>query len=139
MMLVSVISKLSLQKYLFILKTENDLCYFFGAIPKNMVNHCVDYIKGGKGPLDSRSFSDDNVKIMYSTLRPGSSTGLHTHNGNSEVIYIISGEATFHYDDITEVARVGQCHYCPEGHSHYMENLTDHDLVYLAIVPQHNK
>lgn len=34
----------SLQKYLFILKTENDLCYFFGAIPKNMVNHCVDYI-----------------------------------------------------------------------------------------------
>ena len=77
--------------------------------------------KGGKGPLDSRTFSDDNVKIMYSTLRPGSSTGLHTHN------------------DTTEVVRVGQCHYCPEGHSHYMENLTDHDLVYLAIVPQHNK
>jgi len=169
MMLVSVISKLSLQKYLFILKTENDLYYFFGAIPKiwstivlttyifitlhqNLINSCsmvIDFddikecrtmnFKGGKGPLDSRSFSDDDVKIMYSTLRPGSSTGLHTHNGNSEVIYIISGEATFHYDDTTEVVRVGQCHYCPEGHSHYMENLTDHDLVYLAIVPQHNK
>ena len=47
--------------------------------------------------------------------------------------------ATFHYDGITETVRVGQCHYCPEGHSHYMENLTDHDLVYLAIVPEHHE
>lgn len=126
--------------------------YIFITLHQNLINSCsmvIDFddikecrtmnFKGGKGLLDSRSFSDDNVKIMYSTLRPGSSTGLHTHNGNSEIIYIISGEATFHFDDTTEVVRVGQCHYCPEGHSHYMENLTDHDLVYLAIVPQHNK
>jgi hypothetical protein len=24
------------------------------------------------------------------------------------------------------------------GHSHYMENLTDHDVVYLAVVPEHH-
>lgn len=24
------------------------------------------------------------------------------------------------------------------NHAHYMENLTDHDLVYLAIVPEHH-
>lgn len=95
--------------------------------------------KGGKGALDSRNYFDDNIKIMYSTLRSGASTGLHTHEGNSEVIYIISGEATFHYDDNIEIVKVGQCHYCPCGHSHYMENLTDHDLVYFAIVPQHDK
>ena len=95
--------------------------------------------KGGKGPLDSRNYVDDKIKIMYSTLRPGASTGLHKHMGNCEVIYIISGEATFHYDDNIEVVRVGQCHYCPNGHSHYMENLTDHDLVYFAIVPQNNE
>ena len=29
-------------------------------------------------------------------------------------------------------------HYCPMNHAHYMENLTDHDLVYLAIVPEHH-
>ena len=37
-----------------------------------------------------------------------------------------------------ETVRVGQCHYCPMGHSHYMENLTDHDVVYLAIVAEHH-
>ena len=95
--------------------------------------------KGGKGPLDSRNYIDDNIRIMYSTLSPGASIGLHTHNGNSEVIYILSGEATFHYDDTVEIAIAGQCHYCPNGHSHYMENLTNRDLVYSAIVPQHKK
>lgn len=100
--------------------------------------HIMDF-KGGKGPLDTRNYSDGRVKIMYSTLRPGSSTGLHTHEQNSEVIFIISGEATFHYDGQTEVVRVGQCHYCPQGHSHYMDNLTDHDLVYFAIVPEHHQ
>ncbi len=94
--------------------------------------------KGGNGELLSRNFSDEKIKIMYSTLRPGASTGLHTHEGNSEVIFVISGTATFHYDGETEQVQAGQVHYCPVGHSHYMENLTDHDLVYFAIVPEHH-
>lgn len=93
--------------------------------------------KGGKGLLDTRNYTDDKVKIMYSTLRPGASTGLHSHEENCEVIFVVSGELTFHYDGVVEVARVGQVHYCPQGHSHYMENLTDHDAVYFAIVPEH--
>ena len=94
--------------------------------------------KGGKGALDTRNSVDDKVRIMYSTLRPGASSGLHTHENNCEVVYVISGEATFHYDGQMETVRVGQCHYCPMGHSHYMENLTDHDVVYLAIVAEHH-
>jgi quercetin dioxygenase-like cupin family protein len=97
----------------------------------------LEGFKGGKGKLDTRNYVDDKVKIMYSTLRSGASTGLHTHEGNCEVIFIVSGTATFHYDDSVEECRAGQVHYCPEGHSHYMENLTDHDLVYFAIVPEH--
>ena len=38
--------------------------------------------KGGEGPLDTRNFADDKVKIMYSTLRPGASSGIHKHEGN---------------------------------------------------------
>lgn len=96
----------------------------------------LEGFKGGKGKLDTRNYVDDKVKIMYSTLRPGASTGLHTHEGNCEIIYVVSGTATFHYDDTVEEVRQGQVHYCPMNHAHYMENLTDHDLVYLAIVPE---
>lgn len=98
----------------------------------------LEGFKGGKGPLDMRSFSDSHVKIMYHSLRPGSSSGLHTHEGNCEIIFVISGTLTCHYDGEVEEVNVGQVHYCPMGHSHYMENLTDHDCVYLAIVPEHH-
>ena len=94
--------------------------------------------KGGKGFLDTRNYVDEKVKIMYSTLRPGASSGMHRHDENCEIIFVVSGELTFHYDGAVEVARVGQVHYCPQGHSHYMENLTDHDAVYFAIVPEHH-
>ena len=98
----------------------------------------LEGFKGGQGKLDTRNYADDKVKIMYSTLRPGASTGLHVHEGNCEIIYVVSGTATFHYDDTVEEVRQGQVHYCPMGHSHYIENLTDHDLVYFAIVPEHH-
>lgn len=94
--------------------------------------------KGGNGPLDTRKYEDGKARLMYSTLRPGSSTGEHVHEQNCEIVYVISGEATFHYDGKVETVRVGQCHYCPQGHSHYMENLTDHDVVYFAIVAEHH-
>lgn len=99
----------------------------------------LEGFKGRKGKLDTRNFADDKVKIMYSTLRPGASSGLHTHQGNCEIVYVVSGTATFHYDGTVETVRSGQVHYCPEGHSHYMENNTDHDLLYLAIVPEHHQ
>ena len=62
----------------------------------------LEGFKGGQGKLDTRNYVDDKVKIMYSTLRPGASTGLHTHEGNCEIIYVVSGTATFHYDDTVE-------------------------------------
>ena len=46
--------------------------------------------KGGNGPLDTRNYTDDKVKIMYSTLRPGASTGLHTHTSKTARSYMLS-------------------------------------------------
>ena len=98
----------------------------------------LEGFKGGQGKLDTRNYVDDKVKIMYSTLRPGASTGLHIRRQRQMCIRDRSGTATFHYDDAVEEVRQGQVHYCPMNHAHYMENLTDHDLVYLAIVPEHH-
>ena len=35
---------------------------------------------------------DKNNKILLGTLEPGASIGLHTHETNSEIIYILSGK-----------------------------------------------
>lgn len=94
--------------------------------------------KGGEKTFRADMFDDGDTKIMRGILESGASIGLHTHEGNCEIIYVVSGTATFHYDDTVEEVRQGQVHYCPMNHAHYMENLTDHDLVYLAIVPEHH-
>ncbi len=98
----------------------------------------VNGFKGGEGILLTRNFADSKCKIMRSILTPGASSGLHTHEGNCEVVYIISGIATFNYDGVVETVPAGQVHYCPQGHSHFMVNNQAEDLVYLAIVPEHH-
>ncbi len=95
----------------------------------------IEGFKGGIGKLDLRSYIDKNVRIMYSTLRPGAKSGKHLHKGTFEVMYVVSGQLTVHCDGKEELIHMGQVHYCPEGHEHWFENKTDHDVIYYAIVP----
>lgn len=104
-----------------------------------IIEESVMNFKGGQGELLTRNYIDGKCKIMRSCLRPGASSGLHKHEGNCEIVYVLSGTATFHYDGRVETATEGQVHYCPENHSHYMENNTNKDLIYLAIVPEHGR
>lgn len=96
----------------------------------------IPKFKGGEGVTISRMRVDELGKIMYGRLEPGSSIGFHAHETSSEIIYILSGKADFLYDEGTEEAEAGQCHYCPKGHSHSMINKGTEDLVYFAVVPE---
>lgn len=96
----------------------------------------IDCFKGGKGPFITKLADDGKVKIMYDILPAGSSLGMHTHEGNCEVIYVIRGTITFTYDGKTETASEGEVHYCPAGHTHCAENLTSEDAEFFAIVPE---
>lgn len=106
--------------------------------PNKIKEEILVGFKGGNGELATRNYVDDKCKIMFSHLQPGASSGLHKHEGNCEIVYIISGKATFYYDGKKETAEQGQAHYCPEGHEHYMKNDTDEDLYYFAVVPEHH-
>ena len=96
----------------------------------------VDGFKGGKGDFVTKLADDGNVKIMLNTLPAGSSIGIHTHNGNCEVMYILKGEITFIYDGKEETAYAGDVHYCPCNHTHTAENRTNEDAEFFAIVPE---
>ena len=106
----------------------------FESIEETRINR----FKGGVGDTISRMRVDELGKIMYGRLEPGSSIGFHLHETSSEIIYILSGVADFLYDDTTEKAAAGQCHYCPRGHKHSMINNGTEDLVYFAVVPEHS-
>lgn len=103
---------------------------------KNGEKQVFPNFKGGDGQLDAVMFFDGSNRILYGELEPGSSIGYHKHEGNCEMIYILSGKATYCIDGETELAAPGQCHYCPEGHSHSMTNEGPEKLCFFAVVPK---
>lgn len=97
----------------------------------------LPHFKGGEKALLAEMFADENNRILRGRLVPGATVGLHTHTGNSEIIYILEGRGTVLYDGAAEPVQAGVCHYCPEGHAHTLRNDSDGDLVFFAVVPQH--
>ena len=98
----------------------------------------LENFKGGEGKFIPKMYTDANCKIMHSRLMPHSHLGLHVHEGNSEMIYVLSGTGKILYEGEYLPLKPGDCHYCPMGHGHSLINDTDEELVVLAIVPQHN-
>lgn len=102
----------------------------------NIEEKHIEGFKGGNGPFLTRMSDDGKVKIMRNILQPGSSIGLHTHKGNCEVMFVLKGEITFTCDGQKETAKAGEVHYCPEGHNHCAENLTNEDAEFFAVVAE---
>ncbi len=93
--------------------------------------------KGGEKSFKVRMHAGNYNKIMKGRLEPGASIGLHMHETNSEIIFILSGVGTMIYDDTKEILHAGDCHYCPMGHSHSFINEGSEDLIFYAVVPEH--
>ncbi len=97
----------------------------------------IPHMRDGEGEAILRMHVDGENKIMQGLLAPGCSIGLHTHETNSEIIYILSGSGKALCDGVYEPLRAGSCHYCPKGHAHSLINDSDGDLTFFAIVPEH--
>ena len=93
--------------------------------------------KGGEGVTHARMFADGRNRIMRGRLEPGCSIGLHTHEGSSEIVYVLSGTGKALYGGGEERLAPGDCHYCPEGHAHSLVNDGTQTLEFFAVVPQH--
>ena len=74
---------------------------------------------------------------MRGRLTPGSTIGLHTHETDSEMIFILSGAGKVLCDGEYEPLSAGSVHYCPKGHAHSLINDGDEDLEILAMIPNH--
>lgn len=103
----------------------------FNEMPEKVVPH----FKGGEGEAHIAAYADDMGKILQCTLPVGSSIGLHTHEGDCEIIYVVSGTGVC-LDDGAEVAlHAGMRLYCQEGHTHGIRNNGTEPLVLFGILP----
>ena len=98
----------------------------------------LEHFKGGEKEMLAAMHTDERGKIMRSTLMPGASIGYHKHEGNSEIIVLLSGRGRVLMDDGVETLLPGQVHYCPMGHSHSLINDGPEPLVFIGVVPEHN-
>ena len=104
----------------------------FKAVEPTVVPH----FKGGAGEAHVRTAVADGMgRILTLTLPAGSSIGLHTHTGNCEIIHVLSGCGVCHADGLDVPLTAGMTHYCPEGHTHGIDNTGDAPLVLLGILP----
>lgn len=102
----------------------------------HMQPQVYEHFKGGEKELSACMFSDECNRILYGTLIPGASIGMHAHEESSEIIYILSGSGTALIGGTREEIGAGMCHYCPRGESHSLTNTGSEDLVFFAVVPQ---
>ena len=104
---------------------------------KGMETTVLPNFKGGEKECKAKMYFDGTTRILHGTLEAGASIGYHKHETNSEIIFILSGEARCLYDDGEERLSAGQCHYCPVGHSHALINASSSEpLIFFAIVPE---
>lgn len=91
---------------------------------------------GGEGLFQARIYTDGVNKILRGSLKPGASLGLHTHEGNCEIIYVLSGTGKVEYEGEMEALAAGSCHYCPQGKTHRLINDGKEDLEVFAVIPR---
>ncbi len=97
----------------------------------------LDNFKGGQKEMFTKMYADNDNKIMLSVLKAGASIGMHQHQTNSEIIFMIKGFAIVHFDNQEMMLREGQAFYCPKGHSHDLVNTTQEEIMFFAVVGEH--
>ncbi|MDO4323733.1 MAG: cupin domain-containing protein [Lachnospiraceae bacterium] len=98
-------------------------------------------LRGGKGEVEIHHIvSKEELNghgNMYALcrLKPGCSIGWHQHIGNTEPYFILEGHGTF-VDNDGSRTEVGPGDVCviEVGQSHAMENNSDRDLVFMALI-----
>ncbi|MFA9398671.1 MAG: cupin domain-containing protein [Clostridiaceae bacterium] len=107
---------------------------------KNELKSESKCIREGKGQaklehiIEGEEFCGKGRLFAKMTIAPGNSVGYHKHVGDCEAYYILEGEGVLVENGEEKVIKKGEVTYCKEGDSHSIENASDKDLVFIALV-----
>ncbi len=77
---------------------------------------------------------DSCLRFMHeTTLPPGTSIGLHKHEGNEELYFVVEGRGEMTVDGETAIMEPGDVCLTKHGSSHTFRNIGDTDLRIIVI------
>lgn len=107
---------------------------------KDLPSEVVAKRFGGKGEvaitrlLEMEQFQGKGRLFAHNKIKSNSSIGLHQHNGDFEVFYILSGEGIVDDNGAKAPVKKGDVILTGNGESHSLENTGSSDLEYIALV-----
>ena len=107
---------------------------------KDLVLTIKENIAVGKGKLQNIDiFLPEEMlgkarKFSKMIIPAGASIGRHAHDTDAEVYYVLKGEIVVTDNDKTFVLRQGEAMWTSQGDTHSVENKTNADAEFLAII-----
>ena len=104
---------------------------------KKMYN---EKMRGGNGTVEITSFATpeelNNKGRLFAniTLKPGCSIGYHVHEKDSELFYLIKGEALNNDNGVECLLSAGDVMLCPAGTGHAIANNGTEDVELCAVI-----
>src|SRR5437763_16046589 len=76
---------------------------------------------------------DRELRLSRASVAPGGHIGLHSHQGDPTIVYVLSGVLTNHHDDgSTDELRAGQAFAEFGPRSHWVENKSAEPAMFIA-------
>ena len=100
----------------------------------------AEKLRGGEGPVTFHEFLSKDESygagrlFSRSTLPAGASIGVHVHEGEYEVYYVLSGEAEIDDNGTLIHLKAGDTHLCPSGQSHALKNPGPGELEMIMLI-----
>jgi Mannose-6-phosphate isomerase len=98
-------------------------------------------IRGGNGETELHKIMNGEEELfgkgrMFSKmiLQPGRSIGTHTHQGDNEIFYILSGTGEYNDNGTIVTVEPGDVALCRDGETHSISNNSDVPLEMIALV-----
>lgn len=100
----------------------------------------VENMRGGKGAvtfkylLNPDEFHEKGRLFAQNTIPVGASIGMHLHEGEFEIFYILQGTGTYYNNEEKFEIKAGDMAYLDVDNSHSLENTGDEPLVFMALI-----
>ena len=97
-------------------------------------------MRGGNGTVEITNFAtpaelNDKGRLFANiTLKPGCGIGFHVHEKDSELFYLMKGEAIYNDNGVESLVRAGDVMLCPAGTGHAITNNGEEDVELCAVI-----